>query len=184
MSENLRQYVKTLYGFDHVMKLLPERALKRQTPCADWKATDLIGHAFGGVKAVQVAATSGNMPKTWPKVGDNPYVAWSKLRDQALEALDQPNALHSMANTFFGPMQVDDFLPYMGGDLLIHTWDLARTGKVDERLDPGLCKQALAAWKTMPESMLRSHNVFGPSVKPAQGTDAQSKLLNFVGRTI
>ncbi len=182
MSANLRSYTKTVYGFDHVMKLVPERALTKQSPCAEWKGVDVIGHAFGGLKSVYSAATNGAMPKTWPKPGNDPWAAWAKLRDQTLEALDHAGALHREAQTFFGPMQVDAFLPLMGGDLLIHTWDLARTAKVDERLDPQLCKAVLAVWKGVPDSMLRSPNVFGAAIKPAAGADAQTRLLNFLGR--
>jgi uncharacterized protein (TIGR03086 family) len=184
MTINLRNYTKTIYGFDHVMKLTPEKALNKKSPCADWKGVDVIGHVLGAMKSVHSAATAGVMPKTWPKPGTDPRGAWAKLRDQTLEALDQPNVLHKEAQTFFGPMSVDAFLAFMGSDLLIHAWDLARTAKVDERLDQQLCKEALAVWKTFPDSMMRSPNVFGPAVKSAKGADVQTKLLNFVGRTV
>jgi uncharacterized protein (TIGR03086 family) len=184
MSDNLRDYVKTVYGFDHVMKLVPEKALKRQSPCAEWKGVDVISHALGGLKAVQNAASKGVMPTTWPKVGTDIYASWSKLRDQALEALDHPNVLSKVADTFFGPMPIDTFISYMGADLLIHTWDLARTAKVDDRLDPAICKTSLAIWKSFPASMLRSPSVFGAAVKAEKGADAQTKLLNFVGRSV
>ena len=190
MSENLRNYVKTVYAFDHVIKLVTEnpaktaKILARQSPCADWKGADVIGHVLGGTKSVQSAATKGVMPTVWPKTGADPAAAWSKLRDQSLEALDQPGALQKMAQTFFGPMPVDSFLPFMGGDLLVHTWDLARTAKVDERLDARLCKSVFAVWKALPDSVLRSPHVFGPAVKSAKGGDAQTRMLNFLGRSV
>jgi uncharacterized protein (TIGR03086 family) len=184
MTVNLRNYTKIVYGFDHVMKLFPEKALTKQSPCSDWKGVDVIGHVLGGMKSVHSAATTGEMPKTWPKPGADALAAWAKLRDQTLEALDHANVLQTVANTFFGPMPIDTFISFMGGDLMIHTWDLARTGKVDERLDPALCKSVLAMWKTMPAAMLRSPNVFGPLVKSPAGADAQTRMLNFVGRTV
>lgn len=184
MSANLRNYVKTVYGFDHVIKLVPDKALAKQSPCADWKGIDVIAHVLGGVKSVQSATTIGAMPKSWPKPGNDPRAAWAKLRDQTLEALDQPGALDKTANTFFGPMTVDSFISFMGADLLIHTWDLARTAKVDERLDAALCRSTSAIWKTMPAEMLRSPHVFGPAIAPPKGTDAQTRMLNFVGRQV
>jgi uncharacterized protein (TIGR03086 family) len=184
MSANLRNYTKTVYGFDHVMKLVPGKALAKQSPCADWKGIDVIGHVLGGAKSVLSAATVGEMPKTWPKPGTDPQAAWAKLRDQTLEALDPPDALHKMANTFFGPMPVDTFISFMGADLLIHTWDLARTAKVDERLDAAQCKAVMAIWKSMPAAMLRSPNVFGPAVAAPKGADPQTRMLSFVGRKV
>jgi uncharacterized protein (TIGR03086 family) len=184
MSEQLRSYIKTVYGFDHVMKLLPEKALTKQSPCSDWKGVDVINHVLGGIQSVTSAATVGEMPKKMSKPGNDPQAAWAKARDKALEALDQPNVLRKMANTFFGPMPVETFISFMGGDLLIHTWDLARTGKVDERLDASLCKSALSLWKTLPAPMLRSPGVFGPIISAPKGADAQTKMLHFVGRTM
>ena len=142
MSTNLRNSTKTVYGFDHVIKLVPDKVFAKQTPCADWKGADLVGHVLGGMKAVHAAATTGAMPKIWPKPGTDPAAAWAKLRDQTLEDLDQPATLHKVAETFFGPMPVDNFIAVMSADLLIHTWDLARTAKVDERLDAQLCNSA------------------------------------------
>jgi uncharacterized protein (TIGR03086 family) len=82
----------------------------------------------------------------------------------------------------FGSMPMDDFLAVMGADLIVHAWDLARTAKVDERLDPALCKTTLAVWKGFPETVLRSPGMFAPAVKPVKGADAQTRLLNFLGR--
>jgi uncharacterized protein (TIGR03086 family) len=184
MSAQLRSYIKTVYGFDHVMKLVSEKALTKQSPCSDWKGIDVVNHVLGGLQSVTSAATVGEMPKKMAKPGSDPQADWAKARDKALEALDQPHVLHKVANTFFGPMPVENFIAFMGGDLLIHTWDLARTGKVDERLDPALCKAVMALWKTLPAPMLRSPGVFGPVVPATKGADAQTKMLNFVGRTV
>lgn len=182
MSVNLRNYVKALYGFDHVIRLTRPAALARKSPCAGWKGIDVVAHALGGMKATLSAATVKKMPTSYPKVGADPAAQYAKLRDQTIEALDHPGVLDSVAVTFFGPMPVDAFLGVMGADLIVHAWDLARTAKVDDRLDPALCKAALATWKTLPESMLRSPNVFGPALKPPPGADVQAKLLAFLGR--
>jgi uncharacterized protein (TIGR03086 family) len=166
------------------MKLVPDKALAKQSPCADWKGVDVIGHVLGGMKSVFSAATVGEMPKSWPKPGNDPQAAWAKLRDQTLEALDRPDVLHKTANTFFGPMPVDSFISFMAGDLLIHTWDLARTAKVDERLDPAQCKAVLAIWKSMPAAVLRNPGVFSAAVAAPKGADIQTRMLNFAGRKV
>ena len=184
MTVNLRNYIKALYGFDHVLRLTPAKALARKSPCAGWTGTDVVVHAFGGVKSSLAAATVGKMPKTYPKLGADPVAEFAKLRDSTIEALDQPGVLDKVAETFFGPVPVDHFIGFMGADLIVHAWDLARTAKVDERLDPALCKAAMAIWKSLPESMLRGPNVFGPAVKPPAGAGAQTKLLSFLGRTV
>ncbi len=186
MSVNLRNYIKSVYGFDHVLRLTPEKALTRKSPCVGWTGKDVIEHAIGGVKMVQSFATTGKGPKTLPKVGADPLTAWSRLRDATLEALDHPGALQAVAQDpfgpDFGPMSIDDLIGFMGADLVVHTWDLARTAKVDERIDPGLVKVTLAAWKTLPEEALRSPGMCGPAIKPEKGASPQTRMLNFLGR--
>ena len=61
---------------------------------------------------------------------------------------------------------------------------MARTAKVDERLDAGLVKHTLATWKSLPEAVLRMPGMMGAAVKPAPGADAQTKMLNFLGRAV
>jgi uncharacterized protein (TIGR03086 family) len=188
MSENLRRYTKAIYAFDHVLKLTPEKAFARKAPCAGWTGKDVYEHAVGGVKMMHSFAATGKGPKSMPKLGADPYGAWAKLRDSTLEALDHAGVLQAIAHDpfgpDFGPMPMDALVGFMGADLVVHVWDLARTAKVDEQLDPALCKATLATWKAAPEEVLRMPGMFGPAVKPAQGTDIQTKLLNFLGRTV
>jgi hypothetical protein len=61
---------------------------------------------------------------------------------------------------------------------------MARTAKVDERLDAALVKHAMATWKGLPEDVLRMPGMMSAAVKPAPGADAQTKMLNFLGRTV
>ena len=72
----------------------------------------------------------------------------------------------------------------MAADLVIHAWDLARTAKVDERLDPALCKVTLAMWEGLPDEVMRGSGMFGAAVKPAKGADVQTRLVNYLGRTV
>lgn len=188
MSANLRNYTKAIYGFDHVLRLTPPRTMNRKAPCAGWKGADVIEHAVNGVKMVEGFATKGKAPTRFPKLGDDPMIAWSRLRDRTLEALDHEGALQAMVNEPFGPgmgsWPMDEFLALMGADLAVHTWDLARTAKVDEKLDPGLVKATTATWKGLPKEVLRGEGMFGPAVKSEKGASPQTRMLNFLGREV
>lgn len=54
---------------------------------------------------------------------------------------------------------------------MIQGWDLARTAKADERLDPGLRTMAFTAWKAVPAAVLRRPRMFAAGIKPATGAD-------------
>jgi uncharacterized protein (TIGR03086 family) len=188
MSENLRMFTKALYGFDHVARLLPDKAWDRKSPCDGWTARHVAGHVIGSVRIVESYALGKqpNMKALSDPVkvaGADPLAAFAKARDAALAALDRPGVLNAVEPTFFGAMPMDAFIKIMGADVVVHTWDAARAGRVDERLDAALCKTALGVYKQFPKDMLRQPGIFGPEVRPAQGSDAQTKLLNFLGRS-
>jgi uncharacterized protein (TIGR03086 family) len=188
MSANLRLYTSAVYGFEHVLKMSKPTAFSRKAPCAGWTGKDVYEHGAGNLAMIKGFATKGKSPKSSLKFGADPLGAWIKLRDQTLEALDTPGVLESIAKDPFGPdfgsVPMDQLLGFMAADLVPHTWDMARTAKVDERLDPALVKHTLAVWKTLPEEVLRMPNMMAAAVKPAPGADAQTKMLNFLGRTV
>jgi uncharacterized protein (TIGR03086 family) len=66
-------------------------------------------------------------------------------------------------------------------DVLVHTWDLARTVGADERLDEGSVRQAYEALKPM-DAMIRQPFVFGPKLEAPAGADIQTEFLYFLGR--
>jgi hypothetical protein len=66
-------------------------------------------------------------------------------------------------------------------DLLVHTWDLARTIGADEHLDEESVRQAYEALKPM-DAMIRQPNFFGPKLKPPIDADLQTEFFCFLGR--
>ncbi len=186
MSDNLRTYIKAVYAFDHVIKMANDRAYTRKAPCAGWTGKDVYEHVAGNLAMIKSYATTGKTPRSTPKLGKDPLAAWARLRDQTLESLDQPGVLQAVAHEPFGPefgsIPMDLLVGFMAADLSVHVWDMARTAKVDERLDPGLVKASMAVWKTLPDEIMRGAGMFGPAIKPEKGADAQTKLLNFLGR--
>ena len=66
-------------------------------------------------------------------------------------------------------------------DVLVHTWDLARTVGADERLHEDSVRTAFDALKPMDE-MIRMPNVFAAKIEPPAGADLQTEFLYFLGR--
>ena len=187
MSENLRNYTKAVYSFDHVLHMANDKVFSRKAPCEGWTGKDVYEHAAGNLAMIKSYAATGTAPRSTPKLGKDPIGAWARLRDQTLEALDHPGVLQSTAHEPFGPefgdMPLDALVGFMAAELAVHVWDMARTAKVDERLDPALVKATTAVWKSLPEEVLRGPGMFGPKVKSVKGADPQTRLLNFLGRT-
>ena len=188
MSANLRLYTAAVYSFEHVLKSAKPTVFNRKAPCAGWTGKDVYEHVLGNLAMIKGFATSGKGPKSTPKLGADPVGAWVKLREQTLEVLDLAHVLQAVAKDPFGPgfgsMPIDALVGFMAADMVPHVWDMARTAKVDERLDPALVKHTLATWKGLPEDVLRMQGMMAKAVKPAAGADAQTKMLNFLGREV
>jgi uncharacterized protein (TIGR03086 family) len=66
-------------------------------------------------------------------------------------------------------------------DVLVHTWDLARTVSANERLDEDSVRRAYEALKPV-DAMIRQPGVFAPKLEPPAGADLQTEFLYFLGR--
>ncbi|MBV8863733.1 MAG: hypothetical protein JO259_18055 [Mycobacterium sp.] len=72
-------------------------------------------------------------------------------------------------------------MPNLTRDVLVHTWDLARSVGADDRLDPRWCELFHAALPT-DVFALSGSGMFGAPVAVANHADLQSKLLARLGR--
>ena len=70
---------------------------------------------------------------------------------------------------------------FIMGDVLIHTWDIARATGVHETLDADEVHRMLVGIEPYDE-MLRSSGQYGPRVAVPDDADEQTRLLAFVGR--
>jgi uncharacterized protein (TIGR03086 family) len=67
------------------------------------------------------------------------------------------------------------------GDVLVHTWDLARATGLDETLDADEVCGLYAAMEPM-DDVLRQSGQYGPRVDVPGDADEQTKLIAFTGR--
>ena len=67
------------------------------------------------------------------------------------------------------------------GDVLIHTWDLARATGLDEHLDPDVVHDMLIGMEPLDEA-LRASGQYGPRVVVTPDADEQTRLIAFTGR--
>jgi uncharacterized protein (TIGR03086 family) len=152
-------------------------------PCEGWVARDVVGHLVGWVPGFLVG--SGVEVAGLPtEVGDDPAAAWRQLADALQAVLDDP-ALAAQEHDFGPPgrMTVEGAIGMIvTGDVLIHTWDLARATGQDERLDPTMVADMWHGMQPMDE-MLRASGHYGPRVDLPDDADLQSKLIGFTGRT-
>ncbi|MGH9187793.1 MAG: TIGR03086 family metal-binding protein [Acidimicrobiales bacterium] len=182
MSEIGVRFRRLAAGFTDRVEAVPDNRWESPSPCEGWTARDVVRHMvdnctmFFGLVERELAPG--------PSVEQDPVAAWASARDAMQAGLDDPEVAGLEYEGMFArstfETSVDRFL---GWDLVVHAWDLARAAGLDERLDPELVHEVFEATKPMGD-VLRSSGAFGPKLDPPEGADEQATLLAFLGRKV
>lgn len=145
------------------------------TPCDGWTVKDLVDHAVG----VQ-ARFAGMVGADIPEGAD-----WPTARSAIEAALGTDGALEGTTE-MPGMGTVPKTVPFgiVASDLLIHTWDLARSIGADETLPAAAVAATHAGLQRFPEEAMRGETMFANAVDCAADADAQTQMLSFAGRAV
>jgi uncharacterized protein (TIGR03086 family) len=180
MTEISDRYGKVAEAFTQRVEAVPADGWGRPAPCEGWVARDIVRHLvqsagfFLGPAGVEVP--------DGPSVDDDPVGAWKVIRDRVQAALEDPDVAGTEFDSPMGRTTVEGLIGRFGvGDVLVHTWDLARATGLDETLDPEECERLYAVMEPSDE-LMRAGTAFGPKVEVADDVDVQTKLIAFTGR--
>ena len=162
---------------------VPEGAWENPAPCDGWTARDIVDHLVTWVPGF-MSSSAGIVIDPGPPVAIDPAGAWINLADQIQALLDEPEvAAREFDGGPIGTQTVESAIGMIVvGDVVVHTWDLARATGQDESLDPEIVTEMLIGMQPMDE-MLRQSGHYGPKVDVDDGADDQTKLIAFTGRT-
>lgn len=160
---------------------VPADAWERPAPPEGWTARDVVRHLVDWVPSL--IGRSGVAFPAGPSVDDDPLGAWTALADALQAALDDPEVA---ARTYDvgppGEMTVAASIDQLvTGDVVVHTWDLARAVGLDEAIDPVIAAEMLAGMQPI-DDLLRQSGHYGPKVELPDGASVQDQLLAFTGR--
>ncbi len=174
--------------FEAVAALVTSDDLAKPTPCGDWTVQQLLNHVVGGntMSAALIAGASREDAialLTTAVVGDNLLgTVQESMRAQA-DAFADPAALEMTVQHPAMDMPGAQLLGFRVGDLLVHSWDLARAIGADETLNPEVV--AIVATNIEPmRPFIGQVGMFGegPSGTLDDNADAQTALLDLMGR--
>jgi uncharacterized protein (TIGR03086 family) len=113
---------------------------------------------------------------------EDPRQAW-EIASRAIDEISgDPETVAKEMDGPAGRMPVGEVIgQFVTMDVLVHTWDLARTVGADERLDEDSVRRAFEALKPL-DAMIRQPTVFGPKLDPPHDADLQTEFLYFLGR--
>lgn len=151
-------------------------------PVEGWVARDVVRHLTDWFPGSLSSGAGVELPAR-PSVDDDPVAAWEAHSAGVQAVLDDPRTTQrEFTNPHIGTLPLDVAIDrFYTVDVFMHTWDLARATRQDDRLDPVLCGELVEGMAQM-EEIMRSSGQYGPRVDVAADADPQTRLLGFIGR--
>lgn len=180
MTDVQDRYRVVSKGFGAAVKAVGPDQWGDQSPCAQWTARDLVAHVVENHRGVIASVKGGESEPLG--IDEDPKEAWDIASRAISEITGDPEAAAKEIDGPTGKMPAGQLIgQFVTMDVLVHTWDLARTIGADEHLDEDSVRRAYEALKPM-DAMIRMPNVFGPKLEPPKGADLQTEFLYFLGR--
>jgi uncharacterized protein (TIGR03086 family) len=181
MTEISERYRKIAGQFTQRVQSVPDTAWDNPAPCDGWVARDVVRHLVEWIPGFFGDGADLKFPSA-PSVDDDPAAAWLALSDTLQAALDDPGIAAREFEMRMGTYRIDDAIAtFCIGDILVHTWDLARAAGLDESLDATEVHRLFEGMEPIDE-MLRTSGHYGPRVAVPDDADEQTKLIAFTGR--
>jgi uncharacterized protein (TIGR03086 family) len=148
----------------------------RLTPCKEWAVRQLVEHTLSW------QAEGGRLIGAGTAPGDD----WDRIRAAFDALLSDPSRLTGSVPEF-GGIPKQDLAGFLIGDLLIHSWDVARSIGADEALPPDAVEAITIGLHHVPPDLLRGTNPLGQKMMAAAvevpaDASPQDKMLAFTGR--
>jgi uncharacterized protein (TIGR03086 family) len=174
----IERYAAVADTFNERIAGVPEGRWDDPAPCEGWVALDVVDHLAQWLPGFFALwdVDFGDLP-------DEPVARWLAVDAVIRAGLADPEVAERRRDTPMGPQTFAEAVAtFCLGDVLVHTWDLARATGQDEALDPGEVHDTYVAMLPADELIRGEH--FGPKVAVPDDADEQTRLLAFVGRPV
>lgn len=179
-------FLEGLGVFSQAVEAVGADGWERPSPCAGWRAVDVLGHVGAAVRFG--TATLRLESPTWAPT-DSPGEAvttppaqwWADLVEPARAAVASAD-LDQVIDGPTGPRSVREGLSFPAVDLFVHAWDLASSAGQAIEIPEDVIGFAHSLADHMPEALMRNERVFGPVRTSAPDASATAAFLAWTGR--
>lgn len=180
MSKISERYHDIAAEFTRRVEAVPAGRWDDPSPCEGWSARDVLRHMLDNHR--NMPGYVGLTLEVTASVDDDPRAAWAEARDRMQALLDDPDRAGLEYEGMLGRTTLQDTVDrFLGTDLLVHGWDIARATGQAEKLPTAEVHRVYTDTLPMAE-MLRTPGVCGPAVSVPDDAPEQDRLLGLFGR--
>jgi uncharacterized protein (TIGR03086 family) len=155
-------------------------AWSNPSPCSEWTARDVVGHVVDVHGMMLRPLDRGLSPA--PAVDDDPLGAFRSARADIAAVLADPELATFEYDGYFGRAVVEETIDgFLGFDLVVHGWDLARATGQDAAIEPSEIARLNQQVGHLGDN-LRTPGVCADPVDVPADASPQDRLLAYLGR--
>jgi uncharacterized protein (TIGR03086 family) len=179
-------FTRSTDWYDRHVRAIGDDQWTNPTPATEWDVRTLVNHIVTEDLWAPPLLRGSTIAEVGDRfegdvLGDDPKTAWSRARDAAVAAANEPGTLERITHLSFGDVPGSEYLMQLFADHLIHGWDLARGIGGDDHLDPELVS-ACRAWFLDREDLYRGGGAIAERPEISVDADEQTELLAMFGR--
>lgn len=180
MSEISERYRALAAEFTRRVEAVPDDRWDAPSPCEGWTARDVLDHMLDNHRNMPAyAGLKLDLPRT---AAEDPKGAWADAVTAMQALLEDPARAGHEYDGYFGRTSVERTVDeFLGTDLLVHAWDIARATGQDEALPAGEVRRVAADARTW-GGTIRMEGICGPEVDLPEEASEQDRLLAYFGR--
>jgi uncharacterized protein (TIGR03086 family) len=184
----VQDYRRSLDVLEQAVRTADPARWDDQSPCEDWTARQVAGHAMTFIRNVVALASEGPDPDFHAPVdfaavaGPDPTATWTETRQLIeSEVLNRSDRLAAVRMTPLGvEMPIVELLTFQGMDPVVHGWDIATATGGTATIPADLATRYRQRFEPVAEQV-RANGLLGPVTGP-QDEDPVEALLSFCGR--
>ena len=185
------RYRRHADAFERIVAAVRPDQWSNRSPCAAWKARDVVGHIVD-MHGYMLRPLDRRLGPA-PSLADDPLGAFKSARADVEAQFDHPEITGTECDTPAGRMTVEQQIDQMVSEgLVLHGWDPARAIGHDDTIDPQDVERIWSGTSAIPAELMEQYRtpgalgpgveVFGPEVKVPEDASLQDRLLGPIGR--
>ena len=159
--------------------------LATPTPCAGWDVRALLNHTLGEAQMMtevnngmtsssdhgDLVGEGRDLAATWDSIAQHNVTSW------------RVSGLDGDRSYFYGTFPATACIVINLGEVLVHSWDLARATGQPFEVDAELAAAVYGLYSAIPLDGQRAGGIFGPNVDVPDSAPIADRLLGLLGRT-